>query len=85
MNREDLLLWLNRYLTKRFIADPDSLPKDECEYEAEVIFNKVLPLIFEEIEKVDLFFIDDGYIYIHPTEWQTLKAKYLEGKQNEQN
>ena len=42
MKRENLLLWLNRYLTKRFIANPDTLPEDECENEAKVILDKVL-------------------------------------------
>ena len=55
----ELLLWINRYLTKQFIADPDDLPSNECEHEAKVILDMCKPPIeqeaakgiFEEIEK----------------------------------
>ncbi len=32
---------INRYLTRQFIADPDGLPDNECENEAQMVFAKV--------------------------------------------
>jgi len=37
--QEELLNWLNKYLIKRFISDPDELPDDECLVEAKEILN----------------------------------------------
>lgn len=42
MDKEDLIKWINKYLTERFIAPSDTLPKDECQKEAEAILDKVL-------------------------------------------
>ncbi|MBU2118779.1 MAG: hypothetical protein KJ954_14420 [Alphaproteobacteria bacterium] len=35
--QEEIREWINRYLTKQFIAPPESLPEDECRGEAKAI------------------------------------------------
>ncbi len=54
INTDKLLLWINRYLTRRFIADPIMLPDDECSKEAKVIFDKCREQIRQQvIEEID--------------------------------
>ena len=40
--QEEILEWINKYLTEQFIGDPSDLPEDECRKEASVILSHIV-------------------------------------------
>lgn len=78
INTDKLLLWINRYLTRRFIADPTMLPDDECSKEAKVILDKCREQIWQQlIEEIEnKFKYPEGSaweIAISKPDWRTFK------------
>ncbi len=39
MSQQEILSWINKYLTKQFICEPSELPEDECLNEAREILS----------------------------------------------